>query len=47
MELLVNAGLEPSRLEPEGLADSRPKAPNFTARGRELNQRVELLVLEH
>jgi outer membrane protein OmpA-like peptidoglycan-associated protein len=46
MELLVNAGLEPSRLEAEGLADSRPKAPNFTARGRELNRRVELLVLE-
>ncbi|KFA88413.1 OmpA family protein [Archangium violaceum] len=46
MELLVNAGLEPSRLETEGFADSRPKAPNFTARGRGLNQRVELLVLE-
>lgn len=45
-ELLVNAGVEPSRLETAGLADTRPKAPNFTARGRELNRRVELLVLE-
>jgi OmpA-OmpF porin, OOP family len=45
-ELLVNAGLEPSRIETEGLADTRPKAPNFTARGRDLNRRVELLVLE-
>ncbi|HYO71660.1 MAG TPA: OmpA family protein [Archangium sp.] len=45
-ELLMAAGLEPSRLETEGLADTRPKAPNFTARGRELNRRVELLVLE-
>jgi OmpA-OmpF porin, OOP family len=46
-ELLVNAGVEPSRIETEGFADTRPKAPNFTPRGRELNQRVELLVLEH
>ncbi|WP_375773078.1 OmpA family protein [Archangium gephyra] len=45
-ELLVAAGVEPSRIETEGLGDTRPKAPNFTARGRELNQRVELLVLE-
>ncbi|WP_047857145.1 OmpA family protein [Archangium gephyra] len=45
-ELLMAAGLEPSRLETEGLADTQPKAPNFTARGRELNRRVELLVLE-
>ncbi|MFY0566484.1 OmpA family protein [Archangium lansingense] len=45
-ELLIAAGVEPSRLETEGLADSRPKAPNFTARGRQLNRRVELLVLE-
>lgn len=45
-ELLVKAGVEPSRIETEGLADTRPKAPNFTARGRELNRRVELLVLE-
>ncbi len=45
-ELLVKAGLEPSRIETDGLADTRPKAPNFTARGRELNRRVEMLVLE-
>jgi len=45
-ELLVNAGVDPSRIETEGLGDTRPKAPNFTARGRELNRRVELLLLE-
>ena len=45
-ELLVDAGVDASRIETEGFADTRPKAPNFTPRGRELNQRVELLVLE-
>lgn len=44
-ELLVDAGVEASRIETEGFADSRPKAPNITPRGRELNQRVELLVV--
>jgi OOP family OmpA-OmpF porin len=45
-ELLVQAGVDPSRIETAGLADSRPKAPNFTARGRDLNRRVELVLLE-
>ncbi|WP_158502143.1 OmpA family protein [Vitiosangium sp. GDMCC 1.1324] len=45
-ELLVQAGLDPARIETVGLADTRPKAPNFTARGRDLNRRVELVVLE-
>ncbi|HYO54605.1 OmpA family protein [Archangium sp.] len=45
-ELLVKAGLDPARLETVGLADTRPRAPNFTPRGRELNRRVELIVLE-
>ena len=44
-ELLVNAGVDASRIETEGFADTRPKAPNFTPRGRELNQRVELLIV--
>jgi outer membrane protein OmpA-like peptidoglycan-associated protein len=45
-ELLVKEGVDPARLETAGLADTRPKAPNFTPRGRELNRRVELVILE-
>ncbi|QRK05675.1 OmpA family protein [Archangium violaceum] len=45
-ELLVQAGVDPARIETAGLADSRPKAPNITPRGRELNRRVELVILE-
>lgn len=45
-ELLVRAGVEPSRIETVGLGGTRPKAPNFTPRGRALNRRVELVILE-
>jgi OmpA-OmpF porin, OOP family len=45
-ELLVRAGVEPSRIETVGLGGTRPKAPNFTPRGRDLNRRVELVILE-
>ncbi len=45
-ELLVRAGLEPARIETAGFGDTRPKAPNFTPGGRELNRRVEFIVLE-
>ena len=45
-ELLTQAGVDASRIETAGLADTRPKAPNFTTRGRELNRRVEMLALE-
>ncbi len=43
---LVKAGLDPARLEAEGLGDTQPVAPNLTPRGRELNRRVELIILE-
>ncbi|MCP3102836.1 OmpA family protein [Myxococcus sp. K15C18031901] len=43
--LLVDAGLSPARVESVGLADSRPKAPNLIPRGRELNRRVDLVLL--
>lgn len=46
-ELLVQAGVEASRIETVGLGGTRPKAPNFTPRGRDLNRRVELLLLDH
>jgi outer membrane protein OmpA-like peptidoglycan-associated protein len=45
-ELLVRAGVDPARVETVGLGDTRPKAPNFTPGGRELNRRVELVILE-
>ena len=45
-ELLVRAGVDPSRIDAVGLGDTRPKAPNLTPGGRELNRRVELVILE-
>ncbi|NVJ06441.1 OmpA family protein [Myxococcus sp. AM001] len=42
---LVAAGLEASRIETLGLGDTRPKAPNLLPRGRELNRRVEFVLL--
>jgi OmpA-OmpF porin, OOP family len=45
-ELLVQAGLDPTRIETAGLGDDRPKAPNLTPRGRELNRRVEFLLIQ-
>jgi OOP family OmpA-OmpF porin len=46
MEYLLQAGLEPERLESAGYGDTRPIAPNLTPRGRELNRRVDLVILE-
>ncbi|HXN41550.1 MAG TPA: OmpA family protein, partial [Myxococcaceae bacterium] len=43
---LGRAGIYPGRLEAVGFGDSRPIAPNLTARGRELNRRVELIIVE-
>ncbi|QDE90049.1 cell envelope biogenesis protein OmpA [Myxococcus xanthus] len=42
---LVDAGLDASRIETVGLGDTRPKAPNLLPRGRELNRRVEFVLL--
>ncbi len=44
-EYLQKSGIEASRLETAGFGDSKPAAPNFTARGRELNRRVEFIIL--
>ena len=46
MEYLVAQGIDKSRLESVGYGDAKPIAPNLTARGRELNRRVEFIVLE-
>lgn len=46
VDYLVSQGVEAKRLESVGYGDSKPIAPNLTARGRELNRRVEFIVLE-
>ncbi len=45
-DMLVQLGLDPTRVEAVGFGDTRPKAPNLTPRGRELNRRVEFILLE-
>ncbi|MFY2560905.1 OmpA family protein [Corallococcus terminator] len=45
-DLLVKAGLSPSRIDASGLGDTRPKAPNLIPRGRELNRRVDILLVK-
>ncbi|WP_404373304.1 OmpA family protein [Corallococcus coralloides] len=44
-DMLIRAGVAPSRVEAVGLGDRNPKAPNLIPRGRELNRRVELVLL--
>lgn len=44
-DLLVKAGVSPSRIDASGLGDTRPKAPNLIPRGRELNRRVDILLV--
>jgi OmpA-OmpF porin, OOP family len=46
VDYLVAQGIDRTRLESAGFGDSKPVAPNLTARGRELNRRVEFIVLE-
>ncbi len=45
-DYLVKNGIEASRFEAVGNGDTKPIAPNLTARGRELNRRVEFFILE-
>lgn len=45
-DYLVAQGIDKNRLESVGYGDTKPIAPNLTARGRELNRRVEFIVLE-
>jgi outer membrane protein OmpA-like peptidoglycan-associated protein len=41
----VKQGIEPKRLVPEGLGETRPIAPNTTADGRARNRRIEIRVV--
>ncbi len=45
-DYLVSQGLDRSRIDAQGYGDSKPVAPNLTAKGREMNRRVEFIVLE-
>lgn len=45
-DYLAKNGIDPTHIEVKGFGDSRPVAPNLTARGRELNRRVEFVILE-
>ncbi|WP_052517537.1 OmpA family protein [Archangium violaceum] len=45
-DYLIKAGLDPSRIESDGFGDSRPVAPNMTPKGRELNRRVDFVILD-
>ncbi len=44
-DYLVKQGIDPGRIETSGFGDERPVAPNLTARGRELNRRVEFHII--
>lgn len=43
---LVDAGIAASRISTKGLGQSRPVADNKTADGRQLNRRVEVIILD-
>ncbi|XXF75387.1 OmpA family protein [Myxococcaceae bacterium GXIMD 01537] len=43
--LLVRAGVDPARIVTAGFGDSLPRAPNLTAPGRQLNRRVEFILV--
>jgi OOP family OmpA-OmpF porin len=45
-EYLLTQGIAPERLLSQGYGPTRPIAPNNTRRGRELNRRVEFIILE-
>lgn len=44
--ILVGYGVAPDHLEAVGLGESQPIAPNLNEKGRTLNRRVELVVIE-
>ncbi|MFK7889381.1 MAG: OmpA family protein [Granulosicoccus sp.] len=45
VEYMVSNGINPSRLKAFGYGESRPRAANATASGREQNRRIEIKVL--
>jgi len=43
---IESKGIEPERLEAIGFGESRPIAPNNTAKGRATNRRTEFIITE-
>lgn len=43
---MVSQGMAPDRIKPYGYGESRPRAANATAEGREQNRRIEINVVE-
>ncbi len=43
---MLAGGISPDRIKPFGYGESRPRAANATAKGREENRRIEIKVLE-
>jgi outer membrane protein OmpA-like peptidoglycan-associated protein len=46
MELLVQYGVDPARMEARGYGETRPVADNTSARGRAENRRVEFVIID-
>lgn len=43
---MVSQGMSPERIKPYGYGESRPRAANATAEGREQNRRIEINIVE-
>ena len=43
---MVSQGMSPDRIKPYGYGESRPRAANATAAGREQNRRIEINIVE-
>ncbi|WP_430877173.1 OmpA family protein [Granulosicoccus sp. 3-233] len=43
---MVSQGMSPDRIKPFGYGESRPRAANATAEGREQNRRIEINMVE-
>ena len=43
---MVRKGVSADRIKPFAFGESRPRAPNSTLEGRELNRRIEIFVVE-
>ena len=45
-EYFIGKGIEPDRVQSKGYGESKPKVPNTTEEGRQVNRRVEFKILQ-